>query len=91
LRYPPSGSKYFRKAISIDPDCGEAYMYMGLIALRRHQKRESCRLLEQAVRVGGDDGRIERELKSIYEKEFTAFFHRKNENDIRQQKMIDQQ
>jgi len=91
LRYPPSGSKYFKKALSIDPECGEAYMYLGLIALRRHQKQEGCRLLEQAVRLGGDNGRIERELKSIYEKEFIAFFHRKNERDIKQQKTTDQQ
>jgi len=42
LRYPPSGSRYFRKAIVLDPECADAYMYLGLIALRRYQRRVAC-------------------------------------------------
>lgn len=38
-RYPPSGKKYFRRAISLDSQCGEAYRHLGLIALRRKKNR----------------------------------------------------
>ena len=31
VRYPRSGIKYFRKAIALDPKCGDAYMYLGVI------------------------------------------------------------
>jgi hypothetical protein len=41
LRYPPSGVKYFRKVIEMDPHCGEAYMYLGAIAFRRFQDRKA--------------------------------------------------
>jgi len=51
FRYPPSGSKFFKNAVFMDPDCGDACMYPGLIALRRHQKKKDCRLLEKAVRL----------------------------------------
>ncbi len=49
IRYPRSGSRYFRKVISLDPDCADAYMYLGRIALRRHQKKRGCFLLEQTM------------------------------------------
>lgn len=52
LRYPRSGKKYFEKVIRIDPDFGEAYMYLGLIAFRRFQARKACRLWEKALRLG---------------------------------------
>jgi hypothetical protein len=91
LRYPPSGSKYFRKVVSIDRGCGEAYMHLGLIALRRWRKREGCELLEQAIKVGVNNVKIERELNSIYQKEFFSFFNKKNERDINQKKLIEQQ
>lgn len=91
LRYPPSGKKYFRKAIALDPNSGEAYLYLGLIALRRHQKRKACCMMEQAIRLNVDDNRIERELKSIYEKEFVAFFNKKTEKEVMQQEIIDNQ
>ncbi|MCP4671128.1 MAG: hypothetical protein GY857_07465, partial [Desulfobacula sp.] len=32
LRYPISGKKYFKKAIELDPDYGDAYQYLGQIA-----------------------------------------------------------
>ncbi len=92
LRYPPSGSKYFKKVIKLDPQCGDAYMYLGLIALRRYQKRNGCRLLEQAVHLGASNKKkIEQKLKSIYEKEFTSFFNKKSEKEIRMQGIIDHQ
>ena len=91
LRYPPSGSKYFKKAISINPECADAHMHLGLIALRRHQKRKGCRLLEEAIRLGIDKSSIERQLKSIYEKEFIAFFHKIDERSTEQQIIIERQ
>jgi len=63
----PSGRKYYKKAIKLDPQCGDAYMYLGLIALRRYQKRNGCRLLEQAVHLDASNKKkIEHMLKSIY-------------------------
>jgi len=89
LRYPPSGWKYFKKAISIDPDCAEAYMHLGLIALRRYQKRNACRYLEQAIKLNLNNKKLEQELKSIYEKEFMAFFKGKSKKENRLQETID--
>ncbi len=91
LRCPASGSKYFKKAIGLGPDCGEAYMHLGLIALRRYKKHKGCRLLEQAIRLGINNNRVERELKSLYEKEFVAFFNQRTDREIRQQETIDSQ
>ncbi len=91
LRYPPSGRKYFIKAIDLDPNCAEAHMYLGFIALRRYQKRKGCLLLEQAIRLGINNSRMERELKSLYEKEFMAFFNKRTDREIRQQEIIDTQ
>lgn len=90
-RYPPSGKKYFEKAVRFDPLCAEAYLYLGLIALRRYQKRRGCRLLENALHLKGDNKKIERELKSIYEKEFMAFFSKKSQREVRQEETIDRQ
>ncbi len=91
-RHPPSGIKYFRKAIALDPKCADAYMYLGLIALRRYQKRRACRYLESAAQLNaGNKNKIEQELKSIYEKEFSSFFNKRSEKDIRQQQIIDHQ
>ncbi len=92
LRYPPSGSKFFKKALFIDPDCGDACMYLGLIALRRHQKKKACRLLEQAVRLNvHNKNKIEHKLKSIYEKEFLSLFKEKSEKELTQKELIDSQ
>lgn len=92
LRYPHSGSNFFKKAVSMDPDCGDAHMHLGLIALRRHQKKKACRLLEQAVRLNcNNKNKIEHKLKSIYEKEFLSFFKEKSEKKIRQQGIINHQ
>ncbi len=65
LRYPPSGAKYFKKAIELDPQCGDAYMHLGLIAFRRYQKREACLLLEQAIRLnaGNKAKQLDKEMK----------------------------
>ncbi len=60
LRYPQSGKKYFEKVIKIDPDCGEAYMYLGLISFRRFQARKACRLWEKALRLGITTGQMAR-------------------------------
>ena len=92
LRYPLSGRKYFLKALQLDPQCGDAYVHLGLIALRRYQKRTAYRFWEQAVRLhAGNKTKIERELKSIYQKEFMSFFKEKSENETKMQRIIDQQ
>jgi len=90
LRYPSSGFRYFRKAIELDPECGDAYMYLGLITLRRYQKRRACRYLELAVQLNASNkNKIEQKLKSIYEKEFSSFLNKRSEKDIRLQRIID--
>jgi len=92
VRYPLSGSKYLRKAIALDPKCADAYMYLGLITLRRYQKRKACRYLELAVQLNASNkNKIEQELKYIYEKEFNSFFNKRSEKDTRQQQIIDHQ
>ncbi len=91
LRYPPSGKKYFKKAIALNPHCGDAYLYLGLIALRRFQKRKAYQLWEKAIELGVNNKKIEHELRSLYEKEFTAFFGKKTQKEIRQQEIIDSQ
>ncbi len=92
LRHPPSGIRYFKKAIDLDPQCGDAYMYLGLIALRRYQKKRALRYFELAVQLStSNKNKIEQELKSIYEKEFSSFFNKKSEKNIRQQQIIDHQ
>jgi len=92
LRYPPSGNKYFRKAIKLNPKCGDAYTYLGLIALRRYQTRKACWFWEKALRLNvNNKGKIEKELKSIYEKEFAAFFQKRSEKKIRQKQIIEHQ
>ncbi len=88
VRYPRSGSRYFRKVLSLDPGCADAYIYLGLIALRRHQKKRACFLLEQALKKGGGK-KIECELKTLYEKEFSAFFDKKSEKEKELQNIID--
>ena len=35
------GERYFKKAIEIDPNCGNAYQYLSQIALRKNQKNKS--------------------------------------------------
>ncbi len=90
--HPPSGIRYFKKAIALNPKLGEAYVYLGLIALRRYQKRKACRYLELAVKLNaGNSNKIERELKSIYEKEFISFYKKRSEKDAEQQQIIDYQ
>jgi|APSaa5957512622_1039677.scaffolds.fasta_scaffold33658_1 hypothetical protein len=91
LRYPPSGKKYFKKAVRIDPSCAEGYIQLGLIALRRHQKRKGCGMLEKALQLNGDNQKIEKELKAIYEKEFVVFFNRKSQRVTRQEKIVARQ
>ena len=91
LRYPPSGKKYFKKAVRIDPSCAEGYIQLGLIALRRYQKRRGCGMLEKALQLNSDKQKIERELKAIYEKEFVVFFNRKSQRVTRQEKIVARQ
>ena len=91
LRYPPSGRRYFKKAVRIDPFCVEAYMQLGLIALRRHQKRWGCQMLEKVHQLNGDNRQVERKLKSVYEKEFVSFFNRKSHGMIGQERIITRQ
>jgi tetratricopeptide (TPR) repeat protein len=89
LRYPQSGGKYFRKAIAIDSCCAEAYMHLGLMALRRRRKQTACRYLDRALELNLDNRKIEREFKTIYETEFLSFFNKKNEKEIGYQKIIE--
>jgi hypothetical protein len=92
LRYPKSGDKYFKKAIKIDPNCGDAYQYLGQIALRKNQKTKAWLFLEKAIQLNAKNcGRIKRDLKSLYEKEFTIFFEEQSQKNIEKQKIIDVQ
>jgi hypothetical protein len=84
-RYPHSGSRCFKKAIVLDPKCGEAYMHLGFIALRRFRKRKGCLLLEYALQLNVDDISIKRKLKTIYEKEFITFFSRQKDEAQKKQ------
>lgn len=90
-RYPRSGRRFFIKAISLEADCGEAYMYLGFIALRRFQKKKGSRLLEHALQLGIDDKRIKRELKFVYEKEFMTFFNSQKDWEQKKQDLINNQ
>ena len=90
-RYPPSGKKYFRRAISLDSQCGEAYLHLGLIALRRKKKQTACRLLERAVELNVGNKKIERKLKTLYEKEFVSFFNKKTDKETGYQEIIENQ
>ena len=75
LRYPRSGKKYFQKATRIDPNCGDAYLYLGQIALRKNQNTEAWRFMEKAIQLNAKNKNIiKRELKSLYEQEFVRFF-----------------
>ncbi len=91
IRYPRSGSRSFKKAIALDPNCGEAYMYLGFIALRRFRKRKGYRLLEEALLMNVNDIRIKKELKYLYEKEFVKFFSAQKEEEKKKQDIIDNQ
>ncbi|MCP4754945.1 MAG: hypothetical protein GY866_29055 [Proteobacteria bacterium] len=91
FRYPRSGSRFFKKAAVLDPKCGEAYMHLGFIALRRFRKRKACRLLEHALQLNVDDTRIKKELKTIYEREFVGFFNTQKEEEKKKQDVIDRQ
>ena len=91
IRYPRSGSRCFKKALALDSNCGEAYMHLGFIALRKHQKQKAGRLLEHALQLGVDDKRIKKELKFIYEREFIKFFDTKKEKEKKQQGIIESQ
>ena len=91
LRYPQSGRKYFRKAITLDSYCAEAYMHLGLIALRRRQKQTACRYLEQAVKLNVGNKKIERKLKTIYETEFLSFFNKNTDRETGYQEIIENQ
>ncbi len=87
VRYPGSGSRYFRKVLSLDPDCADAYMYLGRIALRRYQKKRACFLFEKALKKGGGKN-IERELKTVYEKEFISFFNQQSKKQADLNKLL---
>ncbi len=92
LRYPRSGENYFTKTIEIDPNCGDAYRYLGQIALRKNQKTKAWYYLEKAIKLDAkNSGKIKRELKSLYEKEFAIFFEEQSKKNIEQQTIIDDQ
>jgi phage host-nuclease inhibitor protein Gam len=92
LRYPSSGIKYFKKALKLDSKCADACMGLGFIYLRRHQKKKAFRFMEHAAFLGGGNGKkIERELKSIYVKEFIIFFEEQAEKVKAQQDTLNKQ
>lgn len=91
LRFPRSGSRFFKKAIAIDQKCSEAYMYLGLIALRRYQKKKAYRLLEHALEFQVDDRRLKKNLKTLYEKEFVRFFNAQRDKEQKKQEALDSQ
>ncbi len=92
LRYPPSGAKYFKKALKLDPKCADAYMSLGFIALRRYQKKRAFDFMEQAVRLeGNNQKKKEREHKSVYAKEFVTLFENKSDETKSRQKTLDKQ
>ena len=91
LRYPPSGWKYFNKAVSIDPYSAEAYMHLGLISLRRYRKRTAYFYLEKAIELGIDNNAVTRQLKTLYHKEFIGLFNRKTERESQLQGIIEDQ
>lgn len=92
LRYPRSGEKYFKKAIKIDPNYGDAYQYLGQIALRKNQKTKAWYFLEKAIQLNAKNcSRIKRKLKSLYEKEFTIFFEEQSQKGVEKQKIIAEQ
>lgn len=74
LRYPRSGRRYFRRALQLDPGNAQALMHLGFIALRRHRRKKAARFLEQALRLSKDK-KLERRLKTLYEKEILRFLH----------------
>ena len=89
LRYPHSGKRYFRKALLLNPECADTYMYLGRIALRRHQKIKGFLLLEKAFAKGGCK-KNDRELKALYVKEFSAIINKKTDKEKKLQKHVDQ-
>lgn len=92
LRYPGSGEKYYKKAVELNPDCGDAYMHLGKIALRKNQKLKAWRFMEKALQLNTKNKKkIKRELKLLYEQEFVKFFEEHSETQINQQKIIDAQ
>lgn len=91
LRYPPSGWRYFKKAVSLDPHCEDAYIHLGVISLRRYRKHSACKYFEKATELNADNKKIERKLKTLYEKEFVSFFNKKTEKEIKLQNIIDHQ
>ena len=91
LRNPRSGSSFFKKAIVLDQKCGEAYMHLGFIALRRYQKRKAYCLLEHALELQVDDKRLKKSLKTLYEGEFIKFFNAQRDGDKKKQEAFDSQ
>ncbi len=91
-RYPKSGEKYFKNAIALDSNCGDAYLYLGKIALRNNKKTKAWLFLEKAIQLNASNsGGIKRELKLLYEKEFIAFFDERLKQENKKQKIIDSQ
>jgi len=87
-RYPSTGRRYFQKALFLDPSNADATMYLGLIALKKYQKKKAYDLLERACEQGGNK-KLERELKTIYEKEFMALFNKKSDMEEQLCRMIE--
>jgi tetratricopeptide (TPR) repeat protein len=76
IRYPRSGRKFFIKALSINSANADAYMQLGLIALRRFQKKKAYAYFEKAYALA-EDRIIEKKLRRIYQKEFINLFNKK--------------
>jgi tetratricopeptide (TPR) repeat protein len=87
-RHPQSGKMYFKKALDLDPKNGKAYVYLGLIALNQFQKQKACRYFEKALELGAGS-KIERKLKTIYQKEFYEHFKQRSEREKQLYKSIE--
>lgn len=89
LRYPRSGKAFFKKAIELDPGCGEAYHCLGQIALRRGQMRQAIRLLEHAVSLNVEiDSR--KLLDTVYRKEFKSLLEERMKREARLETLNEQ-
>jgi len=67
-------------------------MYLGQIALRKNQSTKAFHLLETAIKLKSKNRKkIQRDLKSLYEKEIISFLGERSEKEIKLQNIIDSQ
>ena len=57
--------KDYRKAISLDPNSAEAYLWMGIALKRNHQDKEAKEALQKALQLNPDQVWAKQQLASI--------------------------